>query len=145
MLDMLEYINGMYRDKKWDRSLRSTKKLIVDTSSYHELGALHQPGNTGVERVRLGGSALRHQESIGGDVALHQQYLGPDGIAQSSAICSADDAKDHGDNEGSWDGAGILKTVSMATWTTPAGDPEAAVPKPSKAVLHTSLPRSLGV
>lgn len=117
---------------------------MVDSSSYHELGALGRRGNTGVERVRLEGSALRHQESIGGDVALHQQYLGPNGIAQSSAICAADDAQEHAGNDGSWDRVGILKTVSLETWTTPAVEPEATLPRPSKAVLHTSFPRTFG-
>ncbi|KAL8656810.1 MAG: hypothetical protein Q9226_002548 [Calogaya cf. arnoldii] len=128
----------------YKRFARSAKNMIMDSSSYHELGALGRRGNTGVERVQLGGSALRHQDSAGGDVALHQQYLGPNGIAQSSAICAADDALDNAGNDGSWNGAGILKTVSLETWTTPAAEPEATLPRPSKAVLHDSFPRTFG-
>ncbi len=118
--------------------------MLVDSSPYHELDALGQRGTTDVERVRVGGSALRQQESKGGDVALHQQYLGPNGVAPSSAVCAADDAQDQTGNDGSWDGAGILKTVSLETWTTPVIQPEERLPRPSRAVLHTSFPRTFG-
>ncbi|CAO1605798.1 hypothetical protein XANCAGTX0491_009304 [Xanthoria calcicola] len=118
--------------------------MMLDSSPYHELGALSRRRTTDVERVRIDALALRQQKSLGGDVALHQQYLGPKAVAQSSALCTADEAQDQAGNDGSWDGAGILKTVSLETWTSPAVKPEATPPKPPKALLHTSFPRTFG-
>ncbi|KAL8764966.1 MAG: hypothetical protein Q9209_007793 [Squamulea sp. 1 TL-2023] len=100
--------------------------------------------NTSVERVGPGPPEHGNKE-VAGCVALHRQYLEPNGTAPRTDICASAGTPEYEGAKGSWDGVGILKTVSLDTWTAPASDPDATLSRPSKAVLHTSFPNNTSI
>ena len=112
------------------------------SSTYLELDTLEQNAGTGVERARPNEdeTGQRREEGVG-SVALHQQYLRSVGGTQTAAVTSIG-ARDTDHLDGSWDGSGILKTVRLDTWQTPASDPEGSLLRPPTAVVHSSKPET---
>lgn len=125
---------------KFYKSMARTAKTIISrTSTYHELDPLGHKGTTGVSRARPGDTGEQRKEAAAESVALHQQYLGADAIVDRSVTASGGTQDGEG-RERSWNGLGILKTVSLDTWETPMAPMKDSLAPPSKAVIHSSVP-----
>ncbi|KAI4191799.1 MAG: hypothetical protein LQ348_003424 [Seirophora lacunosa] len=129
--------------KFYKNVVKSAKTIISRTSTYHELDKLgRHKGTGGVERARRGGTDQRREDAAAESVALHRQYLGANGNTEVSVTASSG-VKEGESRVRSWNGPGILKTVSLATWETPIAHVEHSPAEPSKAVLHSAGPQSI--
>ncbi|KAL9012353.1 MAG: hypothetical protein Q9173_002876 [Seirophora scorigena] len=129
--------------KFYKNVVKSAKTVISRTSTYHELDKFgRHKGTGGVERARRGGTNQRREDAAAESVALHRQYLGANGDTKVSVTASSG-AKEGESRVRSWNGPGILKTVSLATWETPIAHEEHSPAPPSKAVLRSAGPQTI--